>query len=303
MYGGSIINKGESRFENVGIVTEWDWTSFNLYGGTVGNSSEGCAIWLSGNYGNTPLFNAYGGRVEGILYNPNFGKPVNFFDTEFMSLVRLPKFAKTVGTPNFGENGKYDYIYPIMLENDGVYTEVTDSNKDDVFGDGTVKYELAEEGETEKSVLTLDNAHIKASAGFGTIMPYGIDSEFESYNRDIDIVLIGENTVEETGGGYCISAFPGRTLTFRGDGKLNAVGKGVDLIGGIVDATHIVVESGDISVSSEKYGISSLDFTVNGGKIKIDGDKAAVWPSVYYTEDYGKITVNGGNSRAFRGGK
>lgn len=301
MYGGSIINKGESRFENVGIVTEWDWTSFNLYGGTVGNSSEGCAIWLSGNYGNTPLFNAYGGRVEGILYNPNFGKPVNFFDTEFMSLVRLPKFAKTVGTPNFGENGKYDYIYPIMLENDGVYTEVTDSNKDDVFGDGTVKYELAEEGETEKSVLTLDNAHIKASAGFGTIMPYGIDSEFESYNRDIDIVLIGENTVEETGGGYCISAFPGRTLTFRGDGKLNAVGKGVDLIGGIVDATHIVVESGDISVSSEKYGISSLDFTVNGGKIKIDGDKAAVWPSVYYTEDYGKITVNGGILELFAG--
>ena len=301
MYGGSIINKGESRFENVGVVTEWDWTSFNLYGGTVGNSSEGCAIWLSGNYGNTPLFNAYGGRVEGILYNPNFGKPVNFFDTEFMSLVRLPKFAKTVGTPNFGENGKYDYIYPIMLENDGVYTEVTDSNKDDVFGDGTVKYELAEEGETEKSVLTLDNAHIKASAGFGTIMPYGIDSEFESYNRDIDIVLIGENTVEETGGGYCISAFPGRTLTFRGDGKLNAVGKGVDLIGGIVDATHIVVESGDISVSSEKYGISSLDFTVNGGKIKIDGDKAAVWPSVYYTEDYGKITVNGGILELFAG--
>ena len=301
MYGGSIINKGESRFENVGVVTEWDWTSFNLYGGTVGNSSEGCAIWLSGSYGNTPLFNAYGGRVEGILYNPNFGKPVNFFDTEFMSLVRLPKFAKTVGTPNFGENGKYDYIYPIMLENDGVYTEVTDSNKDDVFGDGTVKYELAEEGETEKSVLTLDNAHIKASAGFGTIMPYGIDSEFESYNRDIDIVLIGENTVEETGGGYCISAFPGRTLTFRGDGKLNAVGKGVDLIGGIVDATHIVVESGDISVSSEKYGISSLDFTVNGGKIKIEGDKAAVWPSVYYTEDYGKITVNGGILELFAG--
>lgn len=132
-------------------------------------------------------------------------------------------------------------------------------------------------------------------------MPYGIDSEFESYNRDIDIVLIGENTVEETGGGYCISAFPGRTLTFRGDGKLNAVGKGVDLIGGIVDATHIVVESGDISVSSEKYGISSLDFTVNGGKIKIDGDKAAVWPSVYYTEDYGKITVNGGILELFAG--
>ena len=181
-----------------------------------------------------------------------------------------------------------------MLENNGVYMWVTDSNKDDVFGDGTVKYEFIENGKTRKGVLTLNNAHLKSTGGFGTIMPYGLYPEFKTYNCDLDIVLIGKNTVEETVDGYCIMLFEGYTLTFRGDGELEVTGNGTMALDGIVAATNIIVESGNITVSSGNIGLSAFDFTVNGGNVTIKGKKTAASTTLYYTTEYGKITVNGG---------
>lgn len=209
MYGGSIVNTATDGSENYCVAVGNDYRVFNLYGGTVGNDPDGYAIYFVGNTNVSAVLNAYGGTVNGMLYAPNLGRNINFYDTEFKSLILIPKFAPYTGTPKFVAGGRFDYIYPIMFENNGVDVLVTDSNKDDVFGDGTVKYEFIENGKTRKGVLTLNNAHLKSTGGFGTIMPYGLYPEFKTYNCDLDIVLIGKNTVEETVDGYCIMLFEG----------------------------------------------------------------------------------------------
>ena len=293
MYGGSIVNNG-TALENYCVSVGGDDRTFNLYGGAVGSDTNGFALIFMGNTDITAVFNAYGGTVEGIVYAPNLGRNINFYDTEFNSLIRIPKFAPYTGTPKFGSNGRFDYIYPIAFDNNGYYVLVTDSNKDDVFGDGTVKYEFIDDGVTRKGVLTLNNAHLKSDTGFSTIAPYGLYPEFKTYNCDLDIVLVGKNTVEESGGGYCIFLFEGYTLTFRGEGSLDVVGNGATALDGIVSAKNIIVESGDISISSENIGLSAFDFTVNGGNVSIEGKKAAASTKLYYTTSYGKITVNGG---------
>lgn len=294
MYGGSIVNTKTDGSETSCVEVGDDDRVFNLYGGTVGNDPDGYAIYFTGSTKVSAVFNAFGGKVNGILYAINLGRNINFYDTEFRSLICIPKLAPYTGTPKFSANGRFDYIYPIMLENNGVYMWVTDSNKDDVFGDGTVKYEFIENGTTKKGVLTLNNAHLKSTGGFGTIMPYGLYPEFKTYNCDLDIVLMGKNTVEETVYGYCIMLFEGYTLTFRGDGELEVTGNGTMARDGIVAATNIIVESGNITVSSGNIGLSAFDFTVNGGNVTIKGKKAAASTTLYYTTEYGKITVNGG---------
>ncbi len=293
MYGGSIVNNG-TALENYCVSVGGDYRTFNLYGGVVGSDPNGFALIFMGDVDITAVFNAYGGTVEGIVYAPNLGRNINFYDTEFNSLIQIPKLAPYNGTPKFGSNGSFDYIYPIAFDNNGYYVLVTDSNKDDVFGDGTVKYEFIDDGVTRKGVLTLNNAHLKSDTGFSTIAPYGFYPEFKPYNCDLDIVLVGKNTVEESGGGYCIFLFEGYTLTFRGEGSLDVVGNGATAIDGIVSAKNIIVESGDISISSENIGLSAFDFTVNGGNVSIKGKKAAASTKLYYTTSYGKITVNGG---------
>ncbi len=294
MYGGSIVNTKTDGSETSCVEVGDDDRVFNLYGGTVGNDPDGYAIYFTGSTKVSAVFNAYGGKVNGILYAINLGRNINFYDTEFRSLILIPKLAPYTGTPKFVAGGKFDYIYPITFENNGVYMWVTDSNKDDVFGDGTVKYEFIENGKTRKGVLTLNNAHLKSTGGFGTIMPYGLYPEFKTYNCDLDIVLIGKNTVEETVDGYCIMLFEGYTLTFRGDGELEVIGNGTTAIDGVVAAANIIVEGGSISVSSENIGLSALDFTVNGGNVTVKGKKAAVATALYYSTEYGKLTVNGG---------
>ena len=294
MYGGSIVNTRTDGSENSCVEVGDDDRVFNLYGGTVGNDPDDYAIYFTGSVKISAVLNAYGGKVNGILYALNLGRNINFYDTEFRSLILIPKLAPYTGTPKFGAGGRFDYIYPITFENNGFFVLVTDSNKDDVFGDGTVKYEFIDNGTTKKGVLTLNNAHLKSTGGSGTIMPYGFYPEYRTYNCDLDIVLIGKNTIEETNGGYCIVLFEGYTLTFRGDGELEVTGNGTMALDGIVAATNIIVESGDISISSGNIGLSALDFTVNGGNVTIKGKKAAVATTLYYTTEYGKLTVNGG---------
>ena len=99
--------------------------------------------------------------------------------------------------------------------------QVTDENKEDVFGDGgSVKYTPAAE-EKEPDVLTLTDADIEIG-GQGTVSLAGI--EYREEYHDLKIILNGENTISSkrpADRGFGINVIMSSEVTIGGSGTLD----------------------------------------------------------------------------------
>lgn len=170
--------------------------------------------------------------------------------------------GEAVDTVLYGEHYYHDILG--TLPSDFTYNlyvggvHVTDSNKDDVLGDGTVKFD------PEAVKLTLNNANIEVSrredGDDGN--EYGIRSNLgdgmaEFGDKPLTIELIGANTIsdsnndEGTTGKYGIFVASSGPVTYTGGGTLNVNMKDANTAQGYLGLEHrqsITVDGVDINI-------------------------------------------------------
>ncbi|MCR5611130.1 MAG: InlB B-repeat-containing protein [Clostridiales bacterium] len=136
--------------------------------------------------------------------------------------------------------------------------QVTSGNMNDVLGDGSVKFEITEDGE---NVLTLTDANIS-----GTYSGSGRSSYIRSDRIDLTIMLEGENTLEGSMVTDAIFAYFGN-LTFAGEGSLTISSDSL----GILGLSKITFAGGNVTVSTTSDNdpvVRSMDtITFSGGKL------------------------------------
>ena len=159
-------------------------------------------------------------------------------------------------------------------------TQVTNTNAEDVFGDGTVSYNNA------TKTLTLKDADIQTG-----IEAFG--GKIAVYTTD-DLAVIGYGTI---GGGdirYGIFVYGGNNLTLNGDFTITGTAQGVYKYNG----GNLLIKGGNIKTTGEVKGIavSDGDITINGGNVIATGNGAT--KAYGYGVSGNTLTVNGGSLTA-----
>ncbi|MBQ9021150.1 MAG: hypothetical protein IJ113_03930, partial [Eggerthellaceae bacterium] len=193
-----------------------------------------------------------------------------------------------------------DFTYNLFVQ--GVH--VTDSNKDDVLGDGTVKFD------PEAVKLTLNNANIEISrredGDDGN--EYGIRSNLgdgiaEFRDKPLTIELIGTNTIsdgtndEGTSKKYGIFVASSGPVTYTGSGTLNVNMKDANTAERYLGLEHhqsITVEGVDINIDIDgtSNGINGIYMLytntlklMNGANVTIDVAKGYAFDNDVHTNN------------------
>jgi len=173
----------------------------------------------------------------------------------------------------------------------GEYVEP--ENAADPFGDGTVSFDLA------TNTLTLNNYKYEG-AGIDWEIVDGTSHAAIIYdgNRDLTLVLVGENSAICTGGAdYSYGVTCVSNLTVTGTGTLDAVGGGAKSIAcGIYATADLVINGGTINAEAVgkmeySYGIHSEKLTVNGGTVNARSDKETPYSCGIHSSD---VKINDG---------
>ena len=165
---------------------------------------------------------------------------------------------------------KHDTLYPLYIG--GV--QVKDSNKNDILGDGTVKYEP--DNYSDDGMLTLTNATITAPADKNAIEYTGPGW--------LTVYLVGENTVtaNDNGGAIILNS---ASLSIQGLGSLTVSSAGPALsANGMVS----IENEGDLTITSlQGNAIESLaDVAISGmGALTLEG-----WYGIY--SENGNIEID-----------
>jgi hypothetical protein len=139
-------------------------------------------------------------------------------------------------------------------------TQVTDKNKADVLGDGTVSYD------PETNTLTLNNAHIVATGESG-VEGYGIDvyNNLTGFLPDFTIKLEGENSIESLVAIQAGTSYNKSIVFIKGPGSLRCTG----LWGFYLNSTYDLIISDGAMVTVEGtdgYAIFTSTLTVSGAE-------------------------------------
>lgn len=143
-----------------------------------------------------------------------------------------------------------------VVDKNGAEVVINEANKDDVLGDGSVKF--AYDKTAKKGTLTLDNANLSSDSTY-PINADGIET--------LEIVLKGNNKVFAEGD-VCIVA---NALIFSGNGSI------------------------EIAVGDYAIGTPAIDcynsFTVNGGDVKVVGKDYSVYADETVAVNGGTLTL------------
>lgn len=277
LYGGSISNSNPKNRGNsvVCFADGMDEGKFNMYGGmlgdpdgAVGEDRDGVYIKFAEDAENGNIFNAYGGRVRGVIsktYDQGFYDEVgtiNFGGTVFESKVYLSKGSNDA--PKLSGDGEKVYFYPSRILAGTTWVRIDEKNKEDVLGDGSVSFEYDENGGSGR--LTLKDAELS-----------NIRTAF-----DLEIVLKGKNKIKTMSASIFIAP---NNLTFSGNGGL-----AIETDRDSIICNEMIVESGDISISIQ-VGRALADvqkLTVNGGTLELATTNTDPRFGVLY-ENYGGI--------------
>ena len=132
---------------------------------------------------------------------------------------------------------------------------VTDDNKDDVLGDGTVSYNPV------SSTLTLNNA---------TITGEYVDFKIYSGVSNLTIVLIGNNVIPD-GSDYGVFTYDGGNLTITGNGTLDFSGNAYS----IYSSGTLTIENASVVATSNNYPINSMGaLTIKNASVVAKSDGA-----------------------------
>ena len=203
--------------------------------------------------------------------------------------------------------------------------QVTDSNRYDVLGDGTVAFTPA--AGSEQAKLKLYGANIT-----GTSLPkypddnYGIYSEIDLtleihgkntiiaedavadaesngiYGKEANLIIEGDGTLDVTAGkGQYSHAVYARKLTMRG-GTVRATA-GEASYSATIDCYDFVMEGGTLEATSGKgrrsYAVDTDSMTVLGGTVRATGGEASEESSGIRTSE--KLVMEGGTLEATAG--
>ena len=182
----------------------------------------------------------------------------------------------------------YDiYIADKDEEGNTIGVRVSDMNKDDVLGDGTVSYDI------KTNTLTLNNytyngEGIDVDGGYVAI-------QLDLYENDVTIILKGENVIDITGEYTSgIITFGDYNLNIEGDGSLeiNSTMHGIGCSEGrfgtlTINGPEIVI----YSEGSMTTGIWAPNFVMKAGSLKID----SITLGIIVTSESSKIDINGGS--------
>ena len=279
LFGGSVSNISPANRENSIVRFLWapDAGTFNMYGGILGapdgaagGDSDGVYVRFLDNTYRGNIFNAYGGRVRGVISKTveqgvyDEVGTINFGDTVFESKVYLSKGSTDIPKLN-GDDGKIVYFYPGRIFNGTECVRIDEQNKADVFGDGKVSFEWDENGGSGK--LILKDSELS-----------GIKTKF-----DLEIVLLGNNKIMATN--ESIFTAPNK-LTFSGTGRLAIENDRNSIV-----CNEMLVKSGDISISIQR-GLALANvtkLTVNGGTLELATASAGSEFGVLYTAYGGNV--------------
>jgi S-layer homology domain. len=287
---------GKASGESEGVYSN----SFTMEGGTlVATGGEAPDSW---GVGGRAAMN--GGTVTAIGQTRAFYREPDLSgyadpDVRVNTEADYPQYAEAWnGTDALGGDGSS--FQCVIIEPAGYDlwvggVRVTEANKADVLGDGTVAFTPATESEQAK--LTLNGAEI-----IGAPVPaWPHDSDGIYSDIDLTLELHGENTVTANDaweGGDCLGIFAGDcSLIVTGDGILNVTtGEGRLSCG--VDTFVMTMHSGTLRVTAGKAtetsdGVYSLFFTMEGGTLITEaGEAPESWGFV------GQATINGGTIEA-----
>lgn len=161
-------------------------------------------------------------------------------------------------------------------------TQVTDANKADVLGDGSVKYD------SEEKILSLNNANITTASGYS----YS-DGKVAGIYADCDLAirLTGNNTVaaptaQKVSSGIRVTG----ELNIEGSGSLQAIGADITTTSGSAYSYGICVD--------KHVCIYEADVTASGGNVETDFGKAySIGVDIeanLLVDDKGHLTAKGG---------
>ncbi len=182
----------------------------------------------------------------------------------------------------------YDiYIADKDEEGNTISVQVSDMNKDDVLGDGTVSYD------PKTNTLTLNN-YTYEGEGFDVDGGY-VAIQLDLYENDVTIILKGENVINVTGENTAgILAFGDYNLNIEGDGSLeiNSTMHGIGFQGEFgtisINGPKIVIYSeGSIMTT----GIWAPNFVMKAGSLKIN----SITLGIIVISESSKIDINGGS--------
>jgi len=181
----------------------------------------------------------------------------------------------------------YDiYVADKDEEGNTIGVQVSDMNKDDVLGDGTVSYD------PKTNILTLNN-YTYEGEGFDVDGGY-VAIKLDLYENDVTIILKGENVINITGEYTAgILTFGDYNLNIEGDGsiEINSTMHGIGLQG---EFGTITINGPEIVINSEgamTTGIWAPNFVMKAGSLKIDSTTLGI----IVNSDSGKIDINGGS--------
>ena len=181
----------------------------------------------------------------------------------------------------------YDiYIADKDEEGNTIGVQVSDMNKDDVLGDGTVSYD------PKTNTLTLNN-YTYEGEGFDVDGGY-VAIQLDLYENDVNIILKGENVINVTGENTAgIVAFGDYNLNIEGDGsiEINSTMHGIGFQG---EFGTITINGPEIVINTEgamTTGIWTPNFVMKAGSLKID----SITLGIIVISESSKIDINGGS--------
>ncbi len=145
-----------------------------------------------------------------------------------------------------------------------------------------VNGEAAEEGTLGSGGCT---AHFDADTGTLTLNGIDLDGGIGRVMGDLEIILMGDNTITSTGNG--IESFSGN-LSFSGEGSLDIYSSRR----GITTEYAITVDECSLSVESDSIAVvGGAGVTINSGSVTAKG---STYGMDCYSSKNGVITINGG---------
>ena len=230
---------------------------FTVTDSCVVAKGEGNGVDINGpiTIGGDSILIAEGSAEEGALRvyrDVTLNDGIALVEPENAGYVSASGGGRCVANPDGSKATRAVYAIPYPLYVGGVH--VTSANADDVLNDGTVKFEITDEGE---NVLTLTNATIT-----GVYEEAITERTYNVYSRDTGFALtvkpIGENSL--SGAKDAISLAGALQLT--GDGTLTAEASNA----GISVRYGITVDGPTVKASGIAYGVWT-----GGGTLSVKG--------------------------------
>ena len=159
-------------------------------------------------------------------------------------------------------------------------TQVTEKNQDDVLGDGTCKFQVADSYLFVFKDITYEGAEAAVESRLG---------------KELNLCLKADATIKNTGKGNAVYSNDG--LKISGDGKLTAIAAGSDTTALKADGTLTITSGMNVTAEGGAYGIYGKKIEIESATVAAKGGTNAIRASeegLHLSADIGVVQPVGG---------